>query len=113
MIEALYEKINDNIDEFDLLSNVGYRKQELSKKERIKKGLESITGLGYNAEQLEIIKDIFNAYESKGITELENIKLLDGQEFNKFGGLIPIINTFGGKEKYLELINIIKQKIYS
>lgn len=112
MIEALYEKINDNIDEFDLLSNVGYGKQVLSKKERIKKGLESVTGLGYNAEQLEIIKDIFNAYESKGITELENIKLLDGQEFKKFGGLIPIINTFGGKEKYLELINIIKQKIY-
>ena len=75
--------------------------------------MESVTGLGYNAEQLEIIKDIFNAYESKGITELENIKLLDGQEFKKFGGLIPIINTFGGKEKYLELINIIKQKIYS
>lgn len=112
MIEALYEKINDNIDEFDLLSNVGYGREVLSKKERIEKGLDSIKSFEYNETQLEIIKDIFNAYESKGITELENIKLLDGQEFKKFGGLIPIINVFGGKEKYLEVIENIKQGIY-
>ena len=74
--------------------------------------MDSIRSFEYNETQLEIIKDIFNAYESKGITELENIKLLDGQEFKKFGGLIPIINVFGGKEKYLEVIENIKQGMY-
>ena len=112
MIDALYEKINDNIDEFDLLSNVGYGKEVLSKKERTKKGLESVLKLGYSETQIEIIEEIFNIYERKGITELENIKLLDGKEFRKFGGLIPVINTFEGKEKYLKLIKNIKQGLY-
>ena len=112
MIDALYEKINDNIDEFDLLSNVGYGKEVLPKKERTKKGLESVLKLGYSETQIEIIEEIFNIYERKGITELENIKLLDGKEFRKFGGLIPVINTFEGKEKYLKLIKNIKQGLY-
>ena len=111
-MKAELEAKGMRIDEFDLLSNVGYGKEVLSKKERTKKGLESVLKLGYSETQIEIIEEIFNIYERKGITELENIKLLDGKEFRKFGGLIPVINTFEGKEKYLKLIKNIKQGLY-
>ena len=33
--------------------------------------------------------------------------------FNKFGGLVPIINLFGGKNKYLNVISNIERALYS
>ena len=52
-------------------------------------------------------------YKSKNIIELENIKLLEIKNFNKFGGLVPIINLFGGKDKYLGMISKLENLLYS
>ena len=41
------------------------------------------------------------------------MSLLEVKNFNKFGGLVPIVNLFGGKEKYLNMINNVKRLLYS
>ena len=47
------------------------------------------------------------------VTELENIKTLNVKNFNKFGGLVQIVNNiFGGKEKYNNMINMVETKLY-
>lgn len=111
MIEALEEQITDNVDEFDLLSSVAYEKEVIPKEERIKKVKENLNN--YSDEQKEIINELLNTYENRGVIELENIRLLEVKNFNKFGGVVPIINTFGGKEKYINMIRNIKTLLYS
>ena len=41
------------------------------------------------------------------VVELENIRILEVKNFNKFGGLVPIVNLFGGKDKYLKVVSVI------
>ena len=113
MLDALFEKVNDNIDEFDLLANMGYEKEVVSKEDRISKVKNSELLTNYSEQQLDVINELLNTYNNKGITELENIRILDLKGFNKFGGLLPIINLFGGKEKYLNMISIIKKALYN
>lgn len=113
MLDALFEKVNDNIDEFDLLANMGYEKEVVSKEERINKVKNNDLLKYYSEQQLDVINELLNTYNNKGITELENIRILDLKGFNKFGGLLPIINLFGGKEKYLNMINLIKKALYN
>lgn len=113
MLDALFEKVNDNIDEFDLLANMGYEKEVISKEDRIRKVKNSEILTNYSEQQLDVINELLNTYNNKGITELENIRLLDLKGFNKFGGLLPIINLFGGKEKYLNMVSVIKKALYN
>lgn len=113
MVDALFDKVNDNIDIFDLLSNVAFDKEVVPKEERVEKVKESEEINQYNESQKNVIDEILNVYQNKGVLELENIRLLEVKSFNKFGGLVPIVNLFGGKEKYLNMINNVKRLLYS
>lgn len=113
MVDALFDKVNDNIDIFDLLSNVAFDKEVVPKEERVEKVKESEEINQYNESQKNVIDEILSVYQNKGILELENIRLLEVKNFNKFGGLVPIVNLFGGKEKYLNMINNVKRLLYS
>ena len=52
-------------------------------------------------------------YKDNGITDLESNKVLSLPEFEKYGGAVKIILTFGGKKNYENTIKEIKEKIYS
>lgn len=113
MVDALFDKVNDNVDIFDLLSNVAFDKEVVPKEERVEKVKESEEISQYTESQKNVIDEILNVYQNKGVLELENIRLLEVKNFNKFGGLVPIVNLFGGKEKYLNMINNVKRLLYS
>ena len=113
MVDALFDKVNDNVDVFDLLSNVAFDKEVVPKEERVEKVKESEEINQYNESQKNVIDEILNVYQNKGVLELENIRLLEVKNFNKFGGLVPIVNLFGGKDKYLNMINNVKRLLYS
>lgn len=114
MVDALLEQLNDtNVDEFDLLSNVAYDTDFVSKEDRIQKVIESEEINTYTEKQKEVVEELLNTYRNNGVTELENIKTLNVKNFNKFGGLVQIVNNiFGGKEKYNSMINMIETKLY-
>lgn len=114
MVDAVFDKVNDNnIDIFDILSNMAYDEEALTKEDRIEKVKESSLSNEYNDKQKNVIEELLNVYKSKNITELENIKLLEIKNFNKFGGLVPIINLFGGKDKYLGMVSKVEKLLYS
>ena len=114
MVDALLEQLNDtNVDEFDLLSNVAYDTDYVSKEDRIQKVMESEEMNTYTEKQKEVVEELLNTYRNNGVTELENIKTLNVKNFNKFGGLVQIVNNiFGGKEKYNSMITMLEAKLY-
>ncbi len=114
MVDALLEQLNDtNVDEFDLLSNIAYDTNFVSKEDRIQKVIESEEMNIYTEKQKEVVEELLNTYRNNGVTELENIKTLNVKNFNKFGGLVQIVNNiFGGKEKYSSMINMLETKLY-
>lgn len=114
MVDAVFDKVNDNnIDIFDILSNMAYDEEAITKEARIEKVKESSFANEYNDKQINVIDELLNVYKSKNIIELENIKLLEIKNFNKFGGLVPIINLFGGKDKYLGMVSKVEKLLYS
>ena len=113
MIDALYDKANDNIDIFDILSNMAYGEEVISKEDRIEKVKNSDFINDYNDSQKGVIEELLNTYRNQDVVELENIRILEVKNFNKFGGLVPIVNLFGGKDKYLNVISNIKKALYN
>lgn len=115
MIDDLLEQANDtNVDIFDLLSNLAYDKEVISKDERIEKVVDNKNFMSqYNTQQINVIDEILNIYKNKDVTEIEKLDILDLNNFSKFGGLVPIIHLFGGKEKYKNTISSMERLLYS
>ena len=67
----------------------------------------------YQGAAREILDALLEKYKDDGITDLESNKVLSLPEFEKYGGAVKIILTFGGKKNYENTIKEIKEKIYS
>lgn len=114
MVEALVEEAEDtNVDIFDLLSNITYGKEIIGKNDRVKKVKNKEEFINkFNETQKEIIFEMLNVYKNRDITEIEKIDVLKLNNFGKFGGMVPIVKLFGGKEKYKNMIQELERMIY-
>ena len=114
MVEALIEEAEDtNVDIFDLLSNITYGKDIIGKKDRIEKVKSKEEFMNrFNETQKEIIKEMLNIYRNKDISEIEKIDVLKLNNFDRFGGIVPIVKLFGGKENYKNMIKELENLIY-
>lgn len=106
------EKIKD-MDPFDLILHLAYNQKPLTKSERINNVKKSGLLEHYKGAAREILDTLLDKYKNEGIGDLENRQVLSLPEFEKFGGTVKIIMTFGGKDKYEQTINQIKDSIYS
>ena len=59
---------------------------------------------------IEWLKDILE--KEGGVENIEDMSVLRLQPINQHGTPIEIINSFGGKEKYLEALKELEDQIY-
>lgn len=103
----------DNIDDYDVLSYIGYSIEPLTKDERIDRILASGYLDKFSPENQDIIRLLLDAYRDHDIDELKNMRILNMPEFIQKGTAPAIVNSFGGKDKYLEMLAEIEEQIYA
>ena len=111
--EIIKQKGIRDMDPFDLMIHLAYNQKPLTKSERIKNVKKSGILDKYQGAAREILDALLEKYKDDGITDLESNKVLSLPEFEKYGGAVKIILTFGGKKNYENTIKEIKEKIYS
>ena len=102
-----------HVDEYDVLSYIGYEREPLTKEERIDHILVSGYLDKFSKENQDIIRLLLEAYREHDIDELKNIRILNMPEFIHIDKPTEIVRNFGGKQNYLNTINEIEQQIYS
>ena len=102
----------ENVDDYDVLSYIGYDIPPLTKDERIDRILSSGYLDKYTQENQDIIKLLLNAYRTHDIDELTNIRILSMPEFVQKGTPLKIVNGFGGKESYQTMLNEVEEHLY-
>ena len=114
MVEALIEEAEDtNVDIFDLLANITYGKEIIGKKERIENVYSNKEFFEkFNEAQEDVIKELLNVYQNKDVIEIEKIDVLKLSNFYKFGGIVPVVKLFGGRDNYKEMIKGLKSLLY-
>lgn len=103
----------ENVDDYDVLSYIGYNKQPLTKDERIDRILISGYLDKFSKENQDIIRLLLEEYREHDIDELTSMRILNMPEFIKKGTPPAIVKRFGGKEKYMEMLSEIEAEIYS
>nr|WP_242057231.1 DEAD/DEAH box helicase family protein [Pseudalkalibacillus hwajinpoensis] len=113
LLDAVREQEHlQELDEFDLILHLAYDQPPLTKAERV----NNVKKRGYIYQYKDIAHDvlemILEKYKDEGITEIEGTKVLELNEFQKFGSPLKIVKAFGNKKKYLEAIKKLKEEIY-
>lgn len=113
LLEELRRNIeDDDIDDFDLICHIAYDKKPLTKRERARGVKESGYLSKYNGLAREVINALLDKYMDGGVENIEDIKILKNNPFNKFGDLAKITNLFGGKEGYIKAVKDLERQIY-
>lgn len=102
------------IDDFDLLLQLAYGQKPLTKAERINNVKKQGYLYKYSDEAREVLEVLLDKYMNSGIKDVENISILKLSEFDKFGGMLNIINKkFGGKENYTMAVRGLENALYA
>lgn len=103
----------EHIDDYDVLSYIGYNIEPLTKEERIERIIVSGYLEKFSKENQDIIKLLLDAYKEHDIDELTSMRLLNMPEFILKGTPKDILNGFGGKESYMKMLVEIERKLYA
>ncbi len=113
ILENLAEEVGKDIGDFDLICHIAYDQPPLTRKERANNVKKRNYFTKYGDQAREVLSALLDKYADKGITSIENAKILQLKPFSDIGTPIEIINgVFGGKENYEKAIKELEQEIY-
>lgn len=114
LLEALKEEAgNKDIDDFDLICHIAFDKKPLTKAERANNVKKRGYLYKYSEMAQQVITILPEKYKDLGILELEDTKILELKEFERFGSPLNIVKMFGGKQGYLQAIKELEKEIYA
>lgn len=102
----------EEVDDFDFICYIAYGKKPLTRKERANNVKKKDCFSKYSEDARKVLEILLEKYMNKGITELEDIKVLSLSEFAVFGKPSKIVKLFGGKEQYYLAIKELESNIY-
>lgn len=112
MIENLLDEVKKDLDIFDLVCHVAWDKPPLTRKERAENVKKRNYFTKYGDQAKEVINALLDKYASEGIENIEDLAVLRIDPFNQIGTPSEILQIFGGKDGYLQVIEEIEHELY-
>lgn len=114
LLDAIREDIgNSDIDDFDLICHIAFDKAPLTKAERANNVKKRGYLYKYSDVAQKVLEGLLEKYQSEGIKDLEDTKILELEPFNELGSPLKIVKSFGNKKKYLEAVKELEKEIYA
>lgn len=113
MLHGLRRKFGSEYDEFDVLLNIAYGMDLITKEVRTNKAKTSEFYNTTSDEKRRIIDELLDIYEREDISELERREILQTRRFEKYGGAIGVVRILGGISVYQGIIDNIESALYS
>lgn len=102
----------EDVDDFDFICYVAYGKKPLTRKERANNVKKKDFFSKYSADAQAVLDILLDKYMNRGITEVEDIKVLSLADFANYGKPAKIVKLFGGKAQYEAAVRELEASIY-
>jgi type I restriction enzyme R subunit len=113
VLENLADLVGKEFSDFDLICHVAFEQPPLTRKERANNVKKRDYFTKYGQQARAVLKGLLELYADKGITSIENAKVLKLKPFNEIGTPMEIINEyFGGKDKYELAIKELENELF-
>ncbi|MCR5769053.1 MAG: DEAD/DEAH box helicase family protein [Lachnospiraceae bacterium] len=112
-LQALKKDKNmEDVDDFDFICFVAYGEKPLTRKERANNVKKRDFFSKYSGDARAVLEILLDKYMNKGITEVEDIKVLSLADFADYGKPSKIVGLFGGKAQYEQAVKELEKQIY-
>lgn len=112
VLEELQQGIQKDLDLFDLICYVAWGRPPLSRKERADNIRKRDCFAKYGAAVRSVINALLEKYAADGIENIEELSVLKLEPLKQYGSPKQIIDLFGGKAQYLEILRELKSELY-
>ncbi|MFA5033955.1 MAG: DEAD/DEAH box helicase family protein [bacterium] len=113
IMKNLMTEIKKDLDVFDLICHIAWDMPALTRRERAEEVKKRNYFTKYGAKAQEIINALLDKYADEGIENIEDLSVLRIEPFNQMGTPSEIIQIFGGRDQYLNIIEEMETKIYA
>jgi type I restriction enzyme, R subunit len=110
--ENLKEAIGKEMDIFDMICHTAFDRPPLTRLERANQVKKRDVFTQYGDQAKKVLEALLDKYANEGIENIEDIKILRVNPFDKFGTPTEIINLFGGKMQYQQALTQLEQALY-
>jgi type I restriction enzyme R subunit len=110
--EEVEAKLGKPLDPFDLVCHVAFDQPPLSRKERAENVKKRNYFAKYQGAARQVLEALLDKYADTGLTNIEDIKILQLDPFSKIGAPMELIKAFGGKAGYQQAVTALEQQLY-
>ena len=112
VFDELKKDVDKELDPFDLICHIAFEQPPLTRKERAENVKKRNYFGKYSGTAKEVLQALLDKYEDEGLENLEDMKVLRLDPFNKLGSPMEIVQEFGGRDQYLQAIHEIENELY-
>jgi type I restriction enzyme R subunit len=114
VLENLAEEIGKDYGDFDLICHIAFDQPPLTRKERANNVKKRNYFTKYGEQARAILNSLLDKYADKGITSIEDTKILKLRPFSDMGTPMEIINqVFGGKANYDKALQELEHELFN
>lgn len=112
VLENLKEAIGKEMDIFDMICHTAFDQPPLTRAERAKQVRKRDVFTEYGEQARKVLEALLDKYADEGIENIEDIKVLKVNPFDKLGTPTEIIQLFGGRPQYLQALTLLEHALY-
>ncbi len=113
-LENLAQEIGSDYGDFDLICHIAYDQPLLTRQERANNVKKRNYFTKYGEQARAVLNALLDKYADKGITSIENPKVLNLPPFNQIGTPTEIIKeVFGGKDRYEKAVQELEHQLFN
>jgi len=113
-LENLAQEVGSDYGDFDLICHIAYDQPLLTRQERANNVKKRNYFTKYGEQARAVLNALLDKYADKGITSIENAKVLNLPPFNQIGTPTEIIKeVFGGKDRYEKAVQELEHELFN
>jgi type I restriction enzyme R subunit len=112
ILENLLDEVKKDLDIFDLICHIAWDSIALTRRERAEQVRKRNYFTKYGDKARMVIDALLDKYTDEGIENIEDLAVLRIEPFSKMGTPAEIIQIFGGRDKYLHVIEELEHELY-
>lgn len=113
MLENMISEVKKDLDVFDLICHIAWDMPALTRRERAERVRKRNYFTKYGDRARLVIDALLDKYADEGIEDMEDIAVLRVEPFTNIGTPTEIIKIFGGRDKYLHVIEELEHELYA
>ena len=114
LLSELREAAGDpTIDDFDLICHVAFDKPPLTRAERVRNVRKGGYLHKYSDQARAVIEALLDKYKDSGITQLEDLRVLQVEPFSAMDSPMNLAQRFGGRDQFLQALHELRSQLYT